>query len=101
MYWPFASNSKSCAAAGAYAGPVALLDRVNTKTCPLELTATPGTSPKFTPGGSLKKSGTESNANSGTFCCANSGTAKSRVSRQRQVFSFISVSQMENLDCVQ
>jgi hypothetical protein len=37
---PWASNSSSCAAAGAKAEPVALLERVNTKTWPLEFTAT-------------------------------------------------------------
>ena len=55
--------------------PFALFERVNTKTCPLEFTATPGTSPKFIPGGSLMKSGTESNGISGTSFCANAAGA--------------------------
>ena len=65
MNSPFGPNSSNCAAAGAYAGPPALLERVKTKTCPFELTATPETSPKFIPAGSFKKSGTESNWISG------------------------------------
>ena len=47
----------------------ALLERVNTKMCPFEFTATPGTSPKFMPSGSLRKSGTDSNGISGAVLC--------------------------------
>src|SRR5262245_66349884 len=50
---PFGPNSNNCPAAGPYAGPPAVFDRVNTNTWPCELTATPGTSPKFIPGGSV------------------------------------------------
>ena len=65
---PFGPNSSNWAAAAPYAGPYALFDRVKTKMCPFELTATPGTSPKFIPSGSFKKSGTESNGISGASC---------------------------------
>src|SRR5215510_583990 len=74
MNSPFAPNSSNCAAAGAYAGPPALFDRVKTNTCPFEFTATPATSPKFITGGSLKKSGTESKGMSGTAAGADEGT---------------------------
>src|SRR5262245_2785738 len=65
MNSPLGPNSSNCAAAAPYAGPDALFDRVKTKMCPFELTATPGTSPKFIPSGSFRKSGTESNGISG------------------------------------
>src|SRR5262245_46942880 len=86
MNSPFGPNSSSCAAVGAYAGPPALFERVKTKTCPFELTATPGTSPKFVPAGSLRKSALESNGMSGTLCCATAGTAASRNRLSRTVF---------------
>ncbi|MGE3513466.1 MAG: hypothetical protein AB7N65_31800, partial [Vicinamibacterales bacterium] len=70
---PSASNSGSCAAVAPYAGPPALFDRVNTKTCPRELTATPETSPRFIPSGSRRKSGTDSNASCGTSCLGGGG----------------------------
>src|SRR6266550_1540536 len=87
MNSPFGPNSSSCAAVGAYAGPLALLDRVKTKTCPFEFTATPGTSPKFMPAGSFRKSALESNGMSGTLCCcASTGTAASTNAVNRTVF---------------
>src|ERR1700734_52559 len=70
MKSPSAVNSSSWAAVGAYAGPLALFERVNTKTWPLEFTATPGTSPKFIPSGSFGKSTTESKGICGTLCWA-------------------------------
>src|SRR6185295_8530594 len=79
-------NSNNWAAVGPKAGPETLFDRENTKMCPFEFTATPGTSPKFMPSGSLKKSGTESKDISGALCCANDGTANNRTdnaNRQR------------------
>jgi hypothetical protein len=60
----------------------------------LELTATPGTSPKFIPGGSLKKSGTESKGISGTLCCANKGEANNSDSRKTHLFNFMNASQL-------
>src|SRR5262245_17715326 len=86
MNSPFGPNSSSCAAVGAYAGPLALFDRVKTKTCPLEFTATPGTSPKLVPAGSFKKSADESNGISGTLCCANAWNAISTNNVNRQDF---------------
>src|SRR5262245_25367166 len=53
---------------------------------PLELTATPDTSPKFIPAGSLKKSATESNGISGTVCCASDGVATSMTSNINRAF---------------
>src|SRR2546425_1717212 len=67
MYLPSGPNSSTCAAVAPYAGPVTL-PRLNTKTCPFELTATPEASPKCRFSGSLKKFGTESNGISGTAC---------------------------------
>src|SRR5215510_3200034 len=86
MNSPFGPNSSSCAAVGAYAGPPALFERVNTKTYPFEFTATPGTSPKFMPPGSLRKSAVESKEMSGTLCCASAGAAASRARLNRIVF---------------
>src|SRR5262245_45486754 len=53
---------------------------------PLELTATPDTSPKFIPAGSLKKSATESNGISGTVCCASDDVATSMTSNINRAF---------------
>ena len=54
-----------------YAGPLALLLRVNTAISPFEFTATPEASPRFMSAGSFRKFGAESNGISGTDCCAN------------------------------
>src|SRR6185295_13991452 len=66
---PVLSKSRICEAVAPYAGPLALLDRVNTAISPFELTATPDASPRFMSLGSLRKFGTESNGISGTGCC--------------------------------
>src|ERR1051325_2666278 len=50
--------------------------------CPFELTATPGTSPKFMPAGSFRKAALESNGMSGTVCCADALAAASRTDAQ-------------------
>src|SRR6202035_1014670 len=63
-YLPSWSNSRSCAALAAYAGPV-VLPREKTKMCPLEFTATPETSPRYMFSGSFSKLGTESKGISG------------------------------------
>src|SRR5262252_7956956 len=55
--FPVLSKRSTCEAVAPYAGPPALFDRVYTATSPLELTATPETSPKFMSGGSLRKFG--------------------------------------------
>src|SRR5439155_8714375 len=60
MNLPLGSNSSSCAAVAMYAGPVEL-PRENTKILPLELTATPATSPRWMSLGSLSGLGTDSN----------------------------------------
>jgi hypothetical protein len=60
---------------------LALFDRVNTKTWPLEFTATPGTSPKFVPGGE-GEFGTDSKGISGTAWLSNAGTASSTDGEQ-------------------
>src|ERR1043166_5166791 len=86
MNSPFGPNSSSCAAVGAYAGPPALFDRVKTKTCPLEFTATPGTSPKFVPAGSFRKSALGSNWMSGTACRATVGAAVRTTKLNKSVF---------------
>src|SRR5579871_14071 len=54
--------------------------------CPLEFTATPGTSPKFIPGGNFKKSDTVVKASCGTFCCASTGPAISIRTAARNFF---------------
>src|SRR5450756_1586900 len=69
MNWPSAANSSSCAALAAKAGPV-VPPREKTKTCPLELTATPVTSPRWMSLGNLIGSGTESKGMTGTDCWA-------------------------------
>src|SRR5215813_11542951 len=69
MNFPDASNSRSCAAAAMYDGPLTL-PRENTNTWPFELSATPATSPKFISGGSFSGFGTDSNASVGGICCA-------------------------------
>src|SRR5665213_370809 len=66
---PLASNSSSCVAAAAEAGPL-VLPRDSTNTWPLELTETPDASPKYMLAGSFKGLGTESNGIVGTACCA-------------------------------
>src|ERR1700748_3889658 len=70
MNLPSLSNSSSWVAAAAYAGPV-VLPRDSAKTCPLELTATPETSPKYMLVGSFSGLGTDSKLIVGTACCAN------------------------------
>ena len=52
-----------------------VLPRDSTKTWPLELTATPDTSPKYMLCGSRSGLGTESKAMVGTACCASAGEA--------------------------
>src|SRR5690242_14220521 len=84
MKEPSGPNSSSCDAVAPYAGPAALFDRVNTKTCPFEFTATPAPSPKFRSGGSLKKFGTESNGISGGGCCANAARLNAMTRRATQ-----------------
>src|SRR6186713_1842908 len=65
MYCPLGPNSRSCDAVGPNAGPCALFERVNTKRCPFESTATPDTSPKLNPVGSFRNSGTDWNGKVG------------------------------------
>src|SRR5690348_13031900 len=48
------------------------------KTCPLELTAMPATSPKYRSAGRCRKSGTESNGISGGWLCAVPSTVHDR-----------------------
>ncbi len=67
MKLPCGSNSRSCAAAAAYAGPE-VLPRESTKMFPFEFTATPVASPRYTSLGSLSTSGTESKAMTGASC---------------------------------
>src|SRR5229473_8202658 len=69
MNLPSGPNSSSCAADAAYAGPL-VPPREKTKMCPLELTATPDTSPRYRSCGSFNTSWTESNGIVGTGCCA-------------------------------
>ncbi len=80
---PSASNSSSCAAAAAYAGP-RVLPREKTKMWPLELTATPETSPRYTSLGSLIASGTESKAICGT-AWPNAGAPASATASTRPI----------------
>src|ERR1700760_4952363 len=54
--------------------------------CPLELTATPDTSPKYMLCGRCTGLGTESNAMVGTDCCASAGGAASSNNPSRARF---------------
>src|SRR6185503_12352779 len=54
--------------------------------CPLELTATPASSPKFRSAGSLIAFGTESNGISGTACWARTGDAHSIINPKAKRF---------------
>src|SRR6266699_1400131 len=73
--FPSPSNSSSCAAAAAYAGPV-VLPRERTKMLPFEFTATPVTSPRYRSFGNFSGSDA-SNGICGTASCANAGDASS------------------------
>src|ERR1700704_1398351 len=81
MNLPVWSNSRSCVAAAAYAGPL-VLPRDSANTWPFELTATPVSSPKYMPSGSFSGSGVESNWISGTWARAKGATA----SRPKRTF---------------
>ena len=75
MNFPLLSNSNSCPEAAPNAGPASAgAEREKTKTCPSELTATPGTSPKFCPFGRSGKLGTEVNS-----ICAGSSSPSATV----------------------
>src|ERR1700761_3041070 len=54
--------------------------------CPLELTATPDTSPRYMLVGIFNRLGTESKAITGTFCCASAGEAASSDNPINQCF---------------
>src|SRR5712692_5426489 len=82
---PSRSNSSSCAAAAAYAGPV-VLPRESTNTLPFESTATPVTSPKCRSMGSLRGLGTDSNAITGTDCCPNTAELNTTSTAARRRF---------------
>src|SRR5215472_8111364 len=69
---PVASNSRSCAAAAAYAGPV-VLPRDSTKMCPLAFTATPVASPRYVSLGIC--SGSDPSKGITGMSCANAGEA--------------------------
>src|SRR5436190_810369 len=58
-----------------------VLPREKTKMCPLELRATPATSPKYKSDGSLRKSGTESNGISSGSCAGRNDAANRNSKR--------------------
>src|SRR3954471_16084553 len=70
MYCPSGPNSRICAAVLPWAGPALDPPRENTKTWPLEFTATPAASPRCRSGGSLRKFGTDSYGIKGAGCPA-------------------------------
>src|SRR5690349_6286440 len=75
MKLPCGSNSSSCAAAAAYAGPE-VLPRERTEICPLEFTATPVASPRYRSFGILSGSDPVKGM-TGTASCAKAGDASS------------------------
>src|SRR5579871_5808497 len=84
MNLPSLSNSSSWVAAAAYAGPL-VLPRDSANTCPLELTETPDTSPKYIFGGSFSGLGVDSKLMTGT-CCANAGAPNKNGKTNSQRF---------------
>src|SRR5579871_1741711 len=98
MNLPSLSNSRSCVAAAAYAGPL-VFPRESANTCPFELTATPDTSPKYMLVGSFSGLDTDSKLIVGTACCAracdpiNSGKTNSQrfMNSSQELFSRFSL----------
>src|SRR5467141_1138701 len=78
MKLPFSSYSKMFVVALPKTGPPVadVPGWLSTTTCPLELTATASTSPRFL-SGVIFKNGTDSYGRSGTSCCASAGLVSS------------------------
>src|SRR3954452_6376825 len=92
MYCPSGPNSRICAAVLPWAGRALDPPRENTKTWPLEFTATPAASPRCRSGGSFRKFGTESYGIEGAGCpalpssCASAGAANAMSAAASQCF---------------